>query len=142
MTSDTPGNYLLPVDESAPPERLRWSMLLVVGAVVVLIHLALVTVFTPLAPDTIGRVAGTDHSTAYISFYSVGANLCALTGMVLGTWIVSLRADVPFIWLGFEVYMVQFTCLIRFVTMAVMGLMCYFGWRKFTSEDEIRLVES
>ena len=83
-----------------------------------------------------------ENSTAYISFYSVGANLCALTGMVLGTWIVSLRADVPFIWLGFEVYMVQFTCLMRFVTMAVMGLMCYFGWRKFTSEDEIRLVAS
>ena len=57
----------LPVDESAPPERLRWSMLLAVGAAVVLLHLVLVTVFTPLAPDAVDNEAGADHSTAYIS---------------------------------------------------------------------------
>lgn len=57
----------LPVDESPPPERLRWPMLLAAGAAAVLIHLALVTVFTPLAPDAGGNEAGTDHSTAYIS---------------------------------------------------------------------------
>jgi len=57
----------LPVDESPPSERLRWPMLLAVGAAVVLIHLALVTVFTPLASEAGGNQAGTDHSTAYIS---------------------------------------------------------------------------
>ena len=61
----------LPVDESAPPERLRWSMLLAVGAAVVLIHLALVTVFTPLAPDAGGNEAVADHSTAFISAQSM-----------------------------------------------------------------------
>jgi len=57
----------LPVDESPPPERLRWPMLLAAGVAAVLVHLALVTVFTPLAPDAGGNVAGTDHSTAFIS---------------------------------------------------------------------------
>ena len=46
--TDTPGNFKLPVDGSPPPERLSWSMLLLLGAGVVLIHLALFTVFTPL----------------------------------------------------------------------------------------------
>jgi len=68
---DSPGHFLLPVDESPPPERLRWSMLLAVGAAVVLIHLALVTVFTPLAPDAGGNEALTAHSTAYISSKSI-----------------------------------------------------------------------
>ncbi len=65
--TDAPGQFLLPVDESAPPERLRWPMLLAAGAAVVLIHLALVTVFTPLAPDTGERKAGTGFAASFIS---------------------------------------------------------------------------
>ncbi|MBR5379078.1 MAG: MFS transporter [Clostridia bacterium] len=82
-----------------------------------------------------------EDSTAYIAFYSVGANLCAFIGMITGTWIVSLHADTPFLFLGFEIYMVQVTCLLRAVFMTVMGLMCFFGWRAFTSRQEIELVE-
>lgn len=69
--TDAPGQILLPVDESAPPERLRWPMLLAAGAAVVLIHLALVIVFTPLAPDTGGRKAGTGYSTSFISSHAM-----------------------------------------------------------------------
>ncbi len=83
-----------------------------------------------------------EDSTAYISFYSVGANLCALAGMVLGTWIVSLHADVPMNVLGLQIYMVQFTCLIRAALLAVMGVMCYFGWKSFTSDDELCSIEA
>ena len=49
--TDAPGQLMLPIDESLPKERLRRSMLLLVGAAVVLIHLLLITVFTPLKPD-------------------------------------------------------------------------------------------
>ena len=49
--TDAPGQFMLPVDGSSPPERLRWPMLLLLGAGIILIHLALLTVFTPLPPE-------------------------------------------------------------------------------------------
>ena len=66
--TDAPGQFLLPVDESLPKERLRRSMLLLVGVAVVLIHLLLVTVFTPLKPDpSSGIVPRADRTTLYVS---------------------------------------------------------------------------
>jgi hypothetical protein len=66
--TDAPGQILLPIDESLPKERLRRSMLLLVGAAVVLIHLLLVTVFTPLKPDpAAGAVPRADRTTLYVS---------------------------------------------------------------------------
>jgi len=55
----------LPVDTSPPPERLDPSRLLAVAAVVLLLHLALVAVFTPLAPEKNEGGEQTGHS-AYI----------------------------------------------------------------------------
>ncbi len=66
--TDAPGQFLLPIDESLPKERLRRSMLLLVGVAVVLIHLLLVTVFTPLKPDPAGgAVPRADRTTLYVS---------------------------------------------------------------------------
>ena len=66
--TDALGQFLLPVDESPPKERLRRSMLLLVGVAVVLIHLLLVTVFTPLKPDpAAGAVQRADRTTLYVS---------------------------------------------------------------------------
>lgn len=66
--TDAPGQFMLPVDESLPKERLRRSMLLLVGAAVVLIHLLLITVFTPLKPDpAAGAVPRADRTTLFIS---------------------------------------------------------------------------
>ena len=66
--TDAPGQFLLPVDESLPKERLRPSMLLLVGVAVVLIHLLLVTVFTPLKPDPAGgAVPRADRTTLFVS---------------------------------------------------------------------------
>jgi hypothetical protein len=66
--TDAPGQYLLPVDESPPPERLRWPMLLLAGAAVVLVHLALFTVFTPLAPEPVGDASSrADRATLFLS---------------------------------------------------------------------------
>ena len=66
--TDAPGQFLLPIDESLPKERLRRSMLLLVGVAVVLIHLLLVTVFTPLKPDPSGgTVTRADRTTLYVS---------------------------------------------------------------------------
>lgn len=66
--TDAPAHFLLPVDESAPPERLRWPMLLAVTAAVVLIHLALFTVFTPLEPEPADDASSlADRATFFLS---------------------------------------------------------------------------
>ena len=66
--TETAAHFLLPVDESAPPERLRWPMLLAVVAAVVLVHLALFTVFTPLDPDPADDASSrADRATSFLS---------------------------------------------------------------------------
>lgn len=67
--TDAPGQrFLLPVDESPPPERLRRPLLLAAGAAVVLLHLALLTVFTPLKPEPAGSTGPrADRTTLYVS---------------------------------------------------------------------------
>ena len=68
-------DLLLPVDESPPPERLRWPMLLAAGTAVVLIHLALVTVFTPLAPEPVGDASSrADRATMFLSASTADAD--------------------------------------------------------------------
>lgn len=57
----------LPVDDSPPPERLRWPMLLGVAAAALALHLTLVTVFTPLAPEKTESENRTDRSTLFVS---------------------------------------------------------------------------
>ena len=56
----------LPVDASPPPERLGPSGLLAVAAVVLLLHLALVVVFTPLAPEK-NEAGQAGHSAYFVS---------------------------------------------------------------------------
>ena len=66
--TDAPTEHLrLPVDDSPPRERLRWPMLAAVAAVVLLLHLALVTVFTPLAPDSGQSESAADRSMLFVS---------------------------------------------------------------------------
>ena len=66
--TDAPGQFMLPVDESPPKERLSRPMLLAVGAAAVLIHLALLTVFTPLKPEPAGdSLPRADRTTLYVS---------------------------------------------------------------------------
>ena len=56
----------LPVDTSPPPERLSPSGLLAAAAVALLLHLALVVVFTPLAPEK-NEAGQTGHSAYFVS---------------------------------------------------------------------------
>ena len=68
MTDAPVQSFLLPVDESPPPERLRRPMLLAAGAAVLLVHLALLTVFTPLKPEPAGSAGPrADRTTQFVS---------------------------------------------------------------------------
>ena len=67
MTDSAQQNLRLPVDASPPPERLRWPMLLGVAAAALALHLALVTVFTPLSPEKNESGNRTDHSMLFVS---------------------------------------------------------------------------
>lgn len=74
MTETAPQHLRLPVDASPPPERLRWPMLLAAAAAALVLHLSLVTVFTPLAPEKNESAGRADHSTLFISSRTAAAD--------------------------------------------------------------------
>ena len=83
-----------------------------------------------------------ENSTAHIAFYSIGCNLCAFLGLLTGTQIAAISGDTTFMFLGLEVYSVQFTTLARAVTIFALALVCIYGWKLFTPEREIEEVEA
>ena len=46
------------------------------------------------------------------------------------------------LFMGMEVYSLQFTTLMRAVTMLAMGLVCTFCWKAFSPEKDIQDVEN
>ncbi len=82
-----------------------------------------------------------ENSTAHIAFYTIGCNLFAFLGLVSGTCVASLTGDSTIRMLGMEVYSVQFTTLMRGVTLLAMGIILVTRWRSFTREEDIEAVE-
>ena len=83
-----------------------------------------------------------ENSTAHIAFYTIGCNFFAFIGQVVGTYVSSIGGDTPFLFLGMEMYTVQYNTLIRFVTMTIIGLICVLGWKRFTPDKDIEEIES
>ncbi len=83
-----------------------------------------------------------ENSTAHIAFYTIGCNFFAFIGQLVGTYVSALGGDTPFLFLGMEMYTVQYNTLIRTVTMTIIGLICVLGWKRFTPEKDIEEVES
>lgn len=82
-----------------------------------------------------------DNTTAHIAFYNVGANLFAFLGMVTGTYLASISGDSTIIFLGREIYSVQFGCLMRLIGYCIVAYICLTKWRSLSSEEEIRRIE-
>jgi len=82
------------------------------------------------------------NSTAHVAFYTIGCNFFAFLGQLVGTWISGIGGDVPFLLFGMEMYTVQFNCLIRAGLMVVIGLVCFFGWKHFTPQQDIEQIEA
>ena len=83
-----------------------------------------------------------ENSTAHIAFYSIGCNLCAFLGLLTGTKIAAISGDSTFMFMGLEMYSVQFTTLARAITIFALSLVCIFGWKWFTPDHEIAEVEA
>jgi len=83
-----------------------------------------------------------ENSTAHIAFYTIGCNFFAFLGQLVGTWVSSIGGDVPILFMGLEIYTVQFNTLIRTVMLTIVGLVCVLGWRRFTPDRDIEEIEA
>lgn len=82
-----------------------------------------------------------DNETAHIAFNTLGCNLFAFLGLITGTYVSSITGDTTMAFLGLEVYSVQFTCLLRAITIFTMGVILVRFWRSFTREADIEEIE-
>ena len=82
-----------------------------------------------------------ENSTAHIAFHTIGINIFAFLGLMVGTWVSSLTGDNTFPFLGLQVYSVQFTTLMRGAALLVIGLVLIKHWRLFTRDEDIAEIE-
>ena len=83
-----------------------------------------------------------ENSTTHIAFSSIGCNLFAFLGLMVGTKVSAITGDTPIALLGMPVYSVQYTTLMRAATMLAMGLTLTLGWKRFTRDEDIREIET
>lgn len=82
-----------------------------------------------------------ENSTTHIAFHTIGCNLFAFLGLMLGTWISSLTGDSTIAFMGIQVYSVQFTTVLRGICQLTLGLVLTLCWRKFTPDHDIADIE-
>lgn len=83
-----------------------------------------------------------ENSTAHIAFNTIGCNLFAFLGMMVGTYVASLTGDdSPIMLLGVPTYAVQFTTLMRAALMTIMGIIFIKHWKAFTRDQDIAEIE-
>lgn len=77
-----------------------------------------------------------ENSTACIAFNTIGCNIFAFLGLISGTAVSSISGDHTIPFMGMDMYTVQITTVMRGVTMLALGLVLFYGWRSFTSDEE------
>lgn len=82
-----------------------------------------------------------ENSTAHIAFHTIGINVFAFLGLMVGTWVSAITGDSTIPFLGLQVYSVQFTCLMRGVALLIIGLVLVKKWRLFTRDEDILEIE-
>lgn len=83
-----------------------------------------------------------ENSTAHIAFYTIGVNLFAFLGLLSGTYVSGITGDATIPLMGIQIYSVQFTTLMRGVTIFLIGLFCTTKWRLLTRDQDIAEVEA
>jgi len=82
-----------------------------------------------------------DNETALIAFNTLGRNFLAFLGLLTGTYVSSITGDAAAPFMGMQVYSVQFTCLLRAVSLFALGIILVLRWRSFTPDRDIELIE-
>lgn len=82
-----------------------------------------------------------ENSTAHITFNAIGSNIFAFLGLMTGTFISGITGDDTMLFLGMEVYSVQFTTIARAIMLFSMGVFLIWKWRIFTQDEAIADVE-
>lgn len=82
-----------------------------------------------------------ENSTAHIAFHTIGCNLFAFLGMMVGTYVTGITGDTAVTFMGMQVYSVQFTTLMRAVLITIMGVILVKNWRSFTRDQDIAEIE-
>ena len=83
-----------------------------------------------------------ENSTAHIAFYTIGVNLFAFLGLLTGTYVSGITGDATIPFMGIQIYSVQFTTLMRGITIFLIGLFCTTKWRLLTRDQDIAEVEA
>ena len=83
-----------------------------------------------------------ENSTTHIAFSSVGCNLFAFFGLLLGTKVSAIGGDTPNMLLGMPVYTVQYTLLMRAGFLLILGLILTLDWKRFTRDEDIQAIEA
>ena len=82
-----------------------------------------------------------DNETALIAFNTLGRNFLAFLGLLTGTYVSAITGDTATVFMGLEVYSVQYTTLMRAVILLAMGIILMRGWKAFTPDADIELLE-
>ncbi len=82
-----------------------------------------------------------ENETALIAFNTLGRNFLAFLGLLTGTYVSSITGDTAVPLLGLEVYSVQYTTLLRAVTMFAMGALLVRRWRAFTPDRDVEMID-
>lgn len=82
-----------------------------------------------------------DNETALIAFNTLGRNFLAFLGLLTGTYVSSLTGDATAPFMGMQVYSVQFTCLLRAVTLFALGIILVLRWRSFTPDADVAMID-
>jgi len=81
-----------------------------------------------------------ENSTTHLTFNTVGCNIFAFLGLMTGTWVSSLYEG-TILFLGMEIYAVQWTTIMRGVLLGTVGTYLFVKWKDFTKDADIEEVE-
>lgn len=83
----------------------------------------------------------TENATTHTCFQSVFCNICAFLGLMTGTYFCRWMGDTTHYLFSIPITAVQYTTVMRFFALAVIGIVLMKVWRKLTPDDELEALD-